>query len=176
MQYKVKQDLATFIEKLVKNYGEDAVLKPVEIVRFAEKLGFGRSLWLSFLKLKTSKSRALYFIPKLTDVVVVVATAGLKPKKTMTKAKVSSDGAVTILSPAEVVRRLKDRSKKVSPVAPKLKASTTKNVIVVKDSDEDEEKSTYRNTTTKRDDDAAIADVIRDHDGGRVSYSLSDDE
>ena len=40
-------------------------------------------------------------------------------------------------------------------------------------SDNDEEQ-TYRNTTSRRDDEAAISDVLRDHDGGRISISASE--
>jgi hypothetical protein len=40
-------------------------------------------------------------------------------------------------------------------------------------SDNDEEQ-TYRNTTSRRDDDAAVSDVLRDHDGGRISISASE--
>ena len=182
IQYKVKQELATFIEQLHKNFGEDAVLKPVEIVRFSERLGLDRRVWLSFLSLGTKQGRALYSLPRLVDVTVL-------PAKAPAKAKTHPMKAVTVNA---VIAAVKKRSfgpvnatgrntakmidgRKVLSTKKVLKLLAARNDIPeeMSKSDTDEEQ-TYRNTTSRRDDEAAISDVIRDHDGGRISISASE--
>ena len=173
-QYKVKQELATFIEQLHKNFGEDAVLKPVEIVKFAERLDAGRRVWLSFLSLGTKKARALYSLPRLIDVHVLPTKAKAKakaaPKVIGVSVKKRSFGPVNATGRNKV--KMID-GHKIMSTKNVLKRLAARNDLP-KEMVEQDDETVYRRTTTKRDDDYAVADVIRDHDGGRISFSSSE--
>ena len=156
IQYKVKQELATFIEQLHKNFGADAVLKRAEIIRFSERLGLERRVWISFRSLGTRQGHNRYSLPRLVDVSVLPAKALAKAKTGRNKAKMI-DGR-KVLSTKKVLKLLAARNDVPEEMSK---------------SDNDEEQ-TYRNTTSRRDDESAVSDVLRDHDGGRISISASE--
>jgi len=240
-QYKVKQELATFIEQLHKNFGEDAVLKRAEIIRFSERLCLDRRVWLSFLSLGTKQGRSLYSLPRLIDVSVlpakavankvrllIAATAEFgehavvaapritefaekigepKPMWLFVEVNRVSRGMYRIPAPAKAPAKAKTHPMKAVTVNAVIaavkkrsfgpvnatgrnkvkmidghKIMSTKNVLkrlaarndLPKEMVEQDDETVYRRTTTKRDDDYAVADVIRDHDGGRISFSSSE--
>jgi hypothetical protein len=88
-QYSVKQDIADFIQKLAKKYGEGTNLKAKEIVEFADSNGFSRNVWVTFLRLKTNEGlgRGLYSIPSVKNVTVVASTRKPRAVKTSTITK-----------------------------------------------------------------------------------------
>ena len=179
IQYKVKQELATFIEQLHKNFGADAVLKRAEIIRFSERLGLERRVWISFRSLGTRQGHNRYSLPRLVDVSVL-------PAKALAKAKTHPMKAVTVnaavkkrsFGPVNATGRNKAKmidGRKVLSTKKVLKLLAARNDVPeeMSKSDNDEEQ-TYRNTTSRRDDESAVSDVLRDHDGGRISISASE--
>ena len=182
IQYKVKQELATFIEQLHKNFGEDAVLKRAEIIRFSERLGLEPRVWISFRSLGTRQGHNRYSLPRLIDVSVLPAKALAKAKTHPMKDVIVNAVIAAVkkrsFGPVNTTGRNKAKmidGRKVLSTKRVLKLLAARNGVpeeMIK-SDNDEEQ-TYRNTTSRRDDEAAISDVLRDHDGGRISISASE--
>ena len=164
---------ARFVIAATAKFGEHAVVAAPRITEFANLIGEPKPMWL-FVE-ANRVSRGMYRIPA--------------PAKALAKAKTHPMKAVTVNA---VIAAVKKRSfgpvnatgrntakmidgRKVLSTKKVLKLLAARNDVPeeMSKSDTDEEQ-TYRNTTSRRDDESAVSDVLRDHDGGRISISASE--